>query len=147
MAVAEEIRKLIRKERYRYREIGVIVSDMNVYGDYLEQAFETYGIPVFMDHKRSILCDKAAGVDVDKIQKTYLVYAGLKMVGMALLMGAVTVLVGFFASKVAAGIGMTLRENVFKKVVGFSNAEMDRFSTASLITRPCAVWRPTFQPE
>ena len=64
-----------------------------------------------------------------------LVYAGLKMVGMALLMGVVTVLVGFFASKVAAGIGMTLRENVFKKVVGFSNAEMDRFSTASLITR------------
>ena len=83
----------------------------------------------------AIACDKAAGVDVDKIQKTYLVYAGLKMVGMALLMGAVTVLVGFFASKVAAGIGMTLRENVFKKVVGFSNAEMDRFSTASLITR------------
>ena len=72
---------------------------------------------------------------MDKIQKTYLVYAGLKMVGMALLMGVVTVLVGFFASKVAAGIGMTLRENVFKKVVGFSNAEMDRFSTASLITR------------
>lgn len=58
-----------------------------------------------------------------------------EMVGMALLMGVVTVLVGFFASKVAAGIGMTLRENVFKKVVGFSNAEMDRFSTASLITR------------
>ena len=83
----------------------------------------------------AIACDKAAGVDVDKIQKTYLVYAGLKMVGMALLMGAVTVLVGFFASKVAAGIGMTMRENVFKKVVGFSNAEMDRFSTASLITR------------
>lgn len=83
----------------------------------------------------AIACDKAAGVDVDKIQKTYLVYAGLKMVGMALLMGVVTVLVGFFASKVAAGIGMTLRENVFKKVVGFSNAEMDRFSTASLITR------------
>ena len=83
----------------------------------------------------AIACDKAAGVDVDKIQKTYLVYAGQKMVGMALLMGVVTVLVGFFASKVAAGIGMTLRENVFKKVVGFSNAEMDRFSTASLITR------------
>ena len=83
----------------------------------------------------AIACDKAAGIDVDKIQKTYLVYAGLKMVGMALLMGVVTVLVGFFASKVAAGIGMTLRENVFKKVVGFSNAEMDRFSTASLITR------------
>lgn len=67
----------------------------------------------------AIACDKAAGVDVDKIQKTYLVYAGLKMVGMALLMGVVTVLVGFFASKVAAGIGMTLRENVFKKSLDF----------------------------
>ena len=54
-AVAEGIRRLVRKEQYRYRDIGVIVSDMNVYGDYLEQAFENYGIPVFMDHKRSIL--------------------------------------------------------------------------------------------
>lgn len=54
-AVAEGIRELVRKEKYRYREIGVIVSDMNTYGDYLEQAFELYRIPVFMDHKRSIL--------------------------------------------------------------------------------------------
>lgn len=54
-AVAEGIRELVRKEKYRYREIGVIVSDMNTYGDYLEQAFALYGIPVFMDHKRSIL--------------------------------------------------------------------------------------------
>ena len=53
--VAEGIRELVRKDKYRYREIGVIVTDMNVYGDYLEQAFQTYGIPVFMDHKRSIL--------------------------------------------------------------------------------------------
>ncbi len=80
-------------------------------------------------------CDKAAGIDVEKIQKTYLVTAGLKMVGMALLIGIVTVLVGFFASRVGAGIGKTLREKVFKQVVGFSNAEMDKFSTASLITR------------
>ena len=41
----------------------------------------------------------------------------------------------FFASRVGAGIGRTLREKVFKQVVGFSNAEMDKFSTASLITR------------
>ena len=58
-----------------------------------------------------------------------------KMVGMAFLMGIVTVLVGLFASRVGAGIGMTLRGKVFKQVVGFSNAEMDKFSTASLITR------------
>ena len=57
------------------------------------------------------------------------------MVGMALLMGVVTVLVGLFASRVGAGIGRDLREKVFKRVVGFSNVEMDQFSTASLITR------------
>lgn len=83
----------------------------------------------------AVSCDKAAGIDVDHIQKSYLLFAGLKMLGMALLMGVVTVNVGFFASRVGAGIGMTLREKVFKNVVGFSNAEMDKFSTASLITR------------
>ena len=55
MAVAGAIRALIRKEGWRYREIGVIASNMEVYGDYLEQAFSAYDIPVFMDHKRSIL--------------------------------------------------------------------------------------------
>ena len=83
----------------------------------------------------AVSSDKAAGIDVDHIQKSYLLFAGLKMLGMALLMGVVTVLVGFFASRVGAGIGMTLKEKVFKNVVGFSNAEMDKFSTASLITR------------
>ena len=55
MAVAGQIRSLVRKEGYRYREIGVIVSDMSAYGDYLKQAFEVYESPVFMDQKKSIL--------------------------------------------------------------------------------------------
>ena len=63
----------------------------------------------------AVSCDKAAGIDVEKIQKSYLVTAGLKMVGMALMIGIVTVLVGFFASRVGAGIGRTLREKVFKQ--------------------------------
>ena len=79
--------------------------------------------------------DKEAGVSVDDLQQSYLLFAGLKMIGMALIMGVATILVGFFASRVAAGIGRDLRGNIFKKVVGFSNAEMDHFSTASLITR------------
>lgn len=83
----------------------------------------------------AVSADKAAGVDIDQVQKNYLWMSGLKMVGMALLMGVVTVLVGFFASRVGAGIGRDLRDKVFKRVVRFSNAEMDRFSTASLITR------------
>ena len=83
----------------------------------------------------AVSCDQAAGLDVDVIQTSYLWSAGLKMVGMALIMGLATVLVSFFASRVGAGIGRDLRDGVFKRVVGFSNAEMDQFSTASLITR------------
>lgn len=80
-------------------------------------------------------CDAAAGVDVEAIQKAYLWKAGLKMEGMALIMGLATVLVGFIGARIGAGIGRDLRGKIFKRVVSFSNAEMDRFSTASLITR------------
>lgn len=83
----------------------------------------------------AVSCDEKAGEDMHHIQQNYLIKAGLKMVGMALLMGVATVLVGFFASRVGAGIGRDLRGKVFRQVVGFSNAEMDQFSTASLITR------------
>ena len=80
-------------------------------------------------------CSKAAGVDVDKLQIQYLFHAGTKMFAMALLMLAASVGIGYLASKVGAGIGRSLRQSVFQKVVSFSNSEMDQFSTASLITR------------
>lgn len=83
----------------------------------------------------AIQCDKDAGVDVEHIQTHYLWMEGAKMIGLALIMGVTTVLVGFFASRIGAGVGRDLRSSLFKKVVGFSNAEMDQFSTASLITR------------
>ena len=79
--------------------------------------------------------DAAAGVDVDAIQTGYLWKAGLKMVGMALIMGIVTVCIGFLGSRIGAGIGRDLRGKIFARVVRFSNTEMDHFSTASLITR------------
>ena len=105
--------------------------------DTMEDTIDTMGSSLVksMGIAYAVAADKDAGVNVDKIQKSYLLSAGLKMVGMALLMGLVTVLVGFFASRIGAGIGMNLRDGVFKRVVGFYNAEMDRFSTASLITR------------
>ena len=105
--------------------------------DSMEDTIDTMGSSLVkaMGVAYAVFCDKAAGLDVDHIQKSYLLSAGLKMVGMAFLMGIVTVLIGLFASRVGAGIGMTLRGKVFKQVVGFSNAEMDKFSTASLITR------------
>lgn len=80
-------------------------------------------------------CQQEAGMEVDSIQIRYLLMAGLKMLAMALLMAAASLLVGLFASRVGADIGRKLRNKVFEKVIGFSNAEIDSFSTASLITR------------
>lgn len=105
--------------------------------DSMQKTIDTMGSSLVksMGVAYAVACDKAAGVDVEQVQKSYLVTAGLKMVGMALIIGIVTILIGFFASRVGAGIGRDLREKVFRKVVSFSNAEMDKFSTASLITR------------
>ena len=105
--------------------------------DSMQKTIDTMGSSLVksMGVAYAVACDKAAGVDVEQIQKSYLVTAGLKMVGMAFIIGIVTILIGFFASRVGAGIGRDLREKVFRKVVSFSNAEMDKFSTASLITR------------
>jgi ATP-binding cassette subfamily B protein len=83
----------------------------------------------------TIACNEEAGLDVDRMQISYLMKSGLKMLLLALLMGVVTIFVGLFASRVGAGIGRDLRQKVFTKVMGFSNAEMDHFSAASLITR------------
>ena len=55
ICAAQRIRALIRNQGYRYRDIAVIASDMNIYGDQIEKVFKKYGIPVFMDYKRSVL--------------------------------------------------------------------------------------------
>lgn len=80
-------------------------------------------------------CEAEAGVDVDKRQMDYLWSEGGKMFLMAMLMLLASVGIAYLASKVGAGIGQGLRSSIFQKVVSFSNSEMDRFSTASLITR------------
>ena len=77
----------------------------------------------------------ALGVDLDSLEKSYLWIAGLKMLGMAGLIMLCTIAVGFLAARIGAGIGLDLRVGVFKKVISFSNQEMDGFSTSSLITR------------
>ena len=78
---------------------------------------------------------KAQGVDLHAHQMHYLLIEGSKMLAIALLMAAAAVMIGLLASQCAAGVGMQLREDMFKKVVSFSSTEFDRFSTASLITR------------
>lgn len=78
---------------------------------------------------------EALGVDVNAIQTRYLLTVGSKMLLMTILMMSASIAVGFLSARVSAGIGMRLRNRVFRKVVSFSHAEMDKFSTASLITR------------
>ncbi|MCR1954122.1 ABC transporter ATP-binding protein/permease [Clostridioides mangenotii] len=75
------------------------------------------------------------GIDTEKIQNSYILMTGAKMIGIALVSVIATVSVGFLAAKVAAGVGRRLRGEVFDKVMHFSNTEINKFSTASLITR------------
>ena len=75
------------------------------------------------------------GRDLDKMQTDYLVMSGLKMLGMALLIMLAAVTVTFLSSRVASYMGRNLRNQVYRKVISFSGAELNKFSTASLITR------------
>ena len=77
---------------------------------------------------------EAQGVAHD-VQMRYLYRVGGQMLGLTLLMAAVSIAVGFLASRVSAAIGRDLRRETFASVIGFSNAEIENFSTASLITR------------
>ncbi|MDM8127351.1 ABC transporter [Paraclostridium benzoelyticum] len=78
---------------------------------------------------------KAIGIDVDKLQTSYIFKTGAIMLGVALISMIATVAVGYLGARVAAKLGRNLRKDVFHKVISFSNKEMDEFSTASLITR------------
>lgn len=83
----------------------------------------------------AVSCDENAGIDIDDVQMSYLWKTGGMMFVYALIALISAIVVGYCASIVGAGIGRDLREKTFSKVVSFSNAEMDKFSTASLITR------------
>lgn len=78
---------------------------------------------------------EAIGINIGKLQSNYILYSGALMLMIALLSMGATVIVGYLAAKIAAGLGRNLRKNVFSKVASFSNSEFDKYSTASLITR------------
>lgn len=98
---------------------------------------------------------EAQGVARD-VQMQYLFRVGGQMLALTLLMVAVAVAVGFLASRVSAAIGRDLRRETFSSVIGFSNAEIENFSTASSSLAPptissrcsssassCCAWWPT----
>ena len=78
---------------------------------------------------------EAQGIDLDSIRTNYLWRVGGKMLIIACVMMAVSVIVGLLASVASSKIGRDLRQKIYRKVMGFTNAEMEKFSTASLITR------------
>ena len=75
------------------------------------------------------------GMDMEKIQQDYIISSGIKMLGYALASAVCAILVGFLASRIAAGFSKNLRQSVFEKVTHFSNENLNTFSTSSLITR------------
>lgn len=75
------------------------------------------------------------GIDGGRLQTYYLLTTGAKMLGLTILMISAAILVSLLSSRTSARIGMELRRKVFEKVMSFSGAELDKFSTASLITR------------
>lgn len=78
---------------------------------------------------------EAQGVDLNHIRNEYLLKVGARMLAMAFVMAVVAILTGYIASVISAGIGRDLRERLYTKVMGFTSAEVEKFSTASLITR------------
>lgn len=75
------------------------------------------------------------GANVSAMATSYILIVGLKMLVIALLGGAATIMVSFLSSKIAAGAARNLRKDAFERIEHFSNNEFDKFSTASLITR------------
>ena len=78
---------------------------------------------------------KAIGMNTDKIQTKYIWKSGFEMLGVALLIMLTGVIVMYFSSGMACKLAKYLREEVFEKVLNYSNKEFREFSTASLITR------------
>ena len=79
--------------------------------------------------------EEAAGVDVTAKQQAYLWGTGGMMILVAAVMAAAMIIVSLLASKVGAGVGRDLRKKIYSNVMRFSNAEIEKFSSASLITR------------
>ena len=128
----------VRPMLYQMKQTGMVsAKDIQKFREEIEKKMNDIGESTLFSTgvAYATKCDKAAGVDIDKIQTDYLWKEGGRMLGIAFMILVAAVGVGFLASKVGASVGRDLRGKIYKKVMGFSNAEMNRFSTASLITR------------
>lgn len=103
----------------------------------LKDTADTIGTDTLMSMGRAYAksADEDAGIDTGAIQKSYLWKTGAVMMLMALIMLSAAVCATYVSSRVGAGVGRDIRDKVYRNVMGYSSAEMDKFSSASLITR------------
>ncbi len=103
----------------------------------LQEQFETLGDS--MISQMGIAATKAEyealGVDTASLQTNYILNTGGWMLLLSLIAVIASILVGLLSARVAAGLARDLREAVFRRVTNFAKAEIEKFSTASLITR------------
>ena len=130
----------LQKVQQALEELGVDITSPTLMLDIREvfaEKLSTLGDSIISSMAKQFVQKqyRLCGIDLDKLQTDYLWTTGLKMLGMALIMAVAAIIIGFIASRIAAGVGRDLRGNIFRKVIGFGNAELDKFSTASLITR------------
>ena len=130
----------LQKIQQALEELGVDIASPTLMLDIREvfaEKLSTLGDSIISSMAKQFAREQyeLCGIDLDQMQTDYLWATGIKMLGMALIMAVTAIIIGYIASKTAAGVGRDLRNNVFRKVIGFSNAELDKFSTASLITR------------
>lgn len=116
-----------------------IISKTQV-GEAMSQAQKAFGsIDESLIQQQAIMATKAEyeqlGIDMGAMQMNYLIWLGARMLGVAALMMIASIAVGFIASRTAAKTARGLRERLFEKVISFSDAEVQSFSAASLITR------------
>ncbi|HNB36024.1 MAG TPA: ABC transporter permease, partial [Anaerolineales bacterium] len=105
--------------------------------DSVDEKFSSLGETMIVQAGVNVVRDeyKALGMDTEQLQNNYILTAGAWMIGLTLLSGVATIIVGFLSAKIAAGMARDIRRDVFQHVESFSSTEFDKFSTASLITR------------
>ena len=115
----------------------LMMNGIDSYRDSAEKSIDDLGTSTVSSMSSQFLKKEYSdlGMDMEKIQQDYIIYSGLKMLGYALGSALCAILVGFLASRIAAGFSKDLREAVFEKVTHFSNENLNTFSTSSLITR------------
>lgn len=149
MAVSA-IKELENTDVNKYMDFNINTMDESTVFIMMESLSEADRIKIRDELNRNLLGDEmivqgavglikseyeALGINMDKRQNRYILDTGIRMLIVSFISAVSIVGVGFFASKTGTGLARNLRKSLFTKVESFSKVELDKFSTASLITR------------